>query len=125
MRKLFKTLVRCAGAAALAASVSVVAASPASATTARCTVVTNHCETAILKATYPLWFIDWEVDSGASGYGCSWRVRDTDNQNIVGSGRLGAFRHHSGRITGLYGYYRLELFNCGTSAFGWLDDQWV
>ncbi|GII00348.1 hypothetical protein Pta02_23560 [Planobispora takensis] len=97
------------------------AASPAAAASARCVVATNHCETNIIAA--PRHFIDWHLDSSVSGYGCSWRVLDVNTRVVVGSGRIGAFRHASGSIPGLFGYYRLELFNCGSSAFGWIDNE--
>ncbi|WP_204078076.1 hypothetical protein [Planotetraspora phitsanulokensis] len=102
---------------------SVVAASPASATTTTCAVSYYSCSTAILNAVSGKNFIKWEVDSGASGSGCSWQVIDVGNLHVVGSGRLGAFRHNNGQINGLYGNYRLDLWNCGLSAFGWINNQ--
>jgi hypothetical protein len=70
---------------ASAIGVSVVAAAPTSVTTAKCTVVTDHCETNIVQASSFNRHIGGEVDSGISGNGRSRQVRDTDNNTIVGA----------------------------------------
>jgi hypothetical protein len=41
---------------------------------------------------------------------CSYRVRDTNNWQIVRSGSFSW--HHSSTIYGLYSFYRLEVWNC-------------
>jgi hypothetical protein len=56
--------------------------------------------------------VTWAVNSGDSGNGCSWRVRDIDTNVVIGSGRVGAFDLQSGSIGGLVGRYRIELFSC-------------
>jgi hypothetical protein len=54
----------------------------------------------------------WVVQSGDSGNGCSWRVRDIDTNVVIGSGRVGAFDLQSRPIGGLVGRYHIELFSC-------------
>ncbi|GAA0370297.1 hypothetical protein GCM10009530_20510 [Microbispora corallina] len=123
MNKLFKTLVRGASVAALVAGVSTVAALPASADSTSCTVTTSYCSTAIIPSWVGRNYIKWNLDSSVSGIGCSWEVWDYQTGVLVGSGRIGAFRHGSGQINGLYGLYWMQLYNCGPSAFGWISNQ--
>jgi hypothetical protein len=82
-----------------------------------CNVVTSHCETAAIPANSSGHWIKYGVDS-ASISGCSWAVRDVNTWVVVRSGRLGSFSSTSGEIPGLYGWYRLELWNCGFGAHG-------
>jgi hypothetical protein len=118
--------------AALLVSVAVVAtATPARATgaqalmaSASCDVwpFTSSCRTDAIPANASH-KIYWLVGSGGSGQGCSWRVRDITipGYPIVGSGRIGAIRERGDEIGGLYGRYRLELYNCWSGAYGSLS----
>jgi hypothetical protein len=99
----------------------VVGASPASAAQANCIVVTTHCESAIVRANSTSHDINWKASAG-NVLGANWRVVDVDNGAIVGSGftrNVNPF-FSSGRITGLYGYYRIEIYNATPGAYGQL-----
>ena len=82
---------------------------------------TTSCKTGTLPV--PLNFVRYHVFSGGSGQGCSWRVRDVTNQNIVKSGRLGSFGETSDDVKGLTNSYRLELYNCWSGAGGDLKNS--
>jgi hypothetical protein len=124
MRKSSQKLALIGASVAMACGMGMLSASPAGASVmarASCDVVTSHCESATVKANSGAW-VDYYVSAGVTGTGCSWRVVDNDNGAIVGSGRIGAFANTDGRISGLYGYYRLELYNCATSAWGYVEN---
>jgi len=90
--------------------------------TVNCGVLGTGCQTPVLSANSVGHSIAWGVSSGASGNGCSWRVRDVDTNVVVGSGRVGAFSTGSGVIHGLFGRYRNECFSCLTGAACLLRD---
>ncbi|MEZ0076118.1 hypothetical protein [Planotetraspora sp. GP83] len=106
------------GAAAAAIVAGITTATPASAASDTCVVVTTHCETNIIQANSAHW-VYYHVQAG-SILGANWRVVDVQNGAVVRSGftRKTAPFYSEGSIYGLYGYYRLEVYNATPSARG-------
>ncbi|WP_430781425.1 hypothetical protein [Actinoplanes sp. G11-F43] len=103
-----------AAAAALTTLVAVaVTAQPAQAATGFCVAPWSGCETGSVPAGDGVIWI--HITTPALNL-CDWRVRDTDNWQIVRSrttvGEWGE------RITGVHSWYRLELTNCRTGSTG-------
>ncbi|MEO3811120.1 hypothetical protein ABGB17_19150 [Sphaerisporangium sp. B11E5] len=117
-----KKLTRYCAALALLAGASVVAASPAQAASTICVVVVTSCTTGSIPASSEHW-IYYYYDSGVSASGCSARIRDTGTNAIVYSGRVGVISHRSGYVYGLYGRYRMEMYNCGNGSVGYLKNS--
>ncbi|MEV4459408.1 hypothetical protein [Microbispora sp. NPDC049633] len=114
LRKILST----GAAAATAVVVATVIATPANAAEDTCIVVTTHCETNIIHANSSDW-VYYKVQAG-SILGANYRVVDVDTGVVVRSGftRKTAPFYGAGSIYGLYGYYRLEVYNATPSARG-------
>ncbi|WP_329428131.1 hypothetical protein OG339_01670 [Streptosporangium sp. NBC_01495] len=121
MRYSLRRFSKFVAALAVAGSVSMISASPAEAASATCVVAGTSCKTGNVKASSAHW-IQYYWDSGLSAVGCSMRVVDVANGAIVYAGRVGIGSHKNGYIYGLYGTYRMELYNCSTGAVGYIKN---
>jgi hypothetical protein len=105
------------------AAASVLAGSPALATSDYCYVSTSStsCKTYYIPSSYIRHFIDYRVCGGVVG--ASFRVRDYANQVIVESGQVGPSNCVSGRVGGLFSSYRLELHGAWSGANETIDND--
>ncbi|GAA4182233.1 hypothetical protein GCM10022252_07770 [Streptosporangium oxazolinicum] len=120
MSYMLKKLAGYAAGLALVVSASMIAASPAEAATARCIVPGTGCTTGSIPANSGGHWVYYYWDSGLSAVGCSMRIVDVANGAIVYSGRVGVASHRYGYVYGLYGSYRMEMYNCSTGAVGYI-----
>jgi hypothetical protein len=78
----------------------------------------TSCTTASIPANSSGHWIKYAVYAGYYG-GCSFLIRDIHTRVVVRSGRASIpFSLTSGQVYGLYGWYRMEVYNCSRGGGG-------
>jgi hypothetical protein len=108
-----RNLLRTAAVLPIMAGLVAVTAQPAQAATGFCVVPWSACETGAVPAGDG---VIWIHISTPALNACAWRVRDTNNWQVVRTRTT--VGEYGERITGVYSWYRLELTNCRTSSTG-------
>lgn len=125
LKKAGLAAVMAAAAASITTPASAAATDPIQVTaSSRCLVGTSgNCTTAVVRANPTGHYVDYYVNNVGRWSPCPWRVRDVNTQVVVRSGTVGTNSRISGRVSGLYGYYQLELRGCTVSTTGVIDND--
>jgi hypothetical protein len=120
-----RTLARLGAVGVLAVAALIVSAGPAAAATSSCAVQLffTSCNTGAVAAHPYGHYVKYEVGGGVACARADWQVIDVGNGQIVAFGHVGSGRT-SGQVNGLYGNYKVRVFNSCWPAFGRIWNQY-